>query len=231
MIAGGVVYSQFDGFNDFSDKTVLDFGCGSGGKTLAYAINSRCKKIYGVDSKIYSGKAIGYAAENNVRNIEFIEYSSSFKIPLESNSVDFVISSSTFEHLEYPEASIQEIYRVLKPGGLLLNRWQPYYSRFGGHLDGIIDIPFAHVLLSDKRLKNLYENEAKRKLNNKMYLSDMMHLNKITLSEMESVILSSGLFLKSDSYYLGIRKLNFIKWLPKPVRSFFVDYHVHVFEK
>jgi len=41
------------------------------------------------------------------------------KLPFETGSVDAVIAEMLFEHLEHPEAVIQEIERVLKRGGLL----------------------------------------------------------------------------------------------------------------
>lgn len=48
-------------------------------------------------------------------------------IPIESSSVDLVISRSVFEHLTNPDAVYKEISRVLKPGGRLIfltaNAW------------------------------------------------------------------------------------------------------------
>jgi SAM-dependent methyltransferase len=41
-----------------------------------------------------------------------------YKIPLEDNSVDYVISSSCFEHSEFFWLSFLEAIRILKPGGL-----------------------------------------------------------------------------------------------------------------
>ena len=35
------------------------------------------------------------------------------------NSVDCVISISTFEHLRYPQKAIKEVFRILKPGGVI----------------------------------------------------------------------------------------------------------------
>jgi SAM-dependent methyltransferase len=41
-----------------------------------------------------------------------------YKFPFESNSFDYVISSSCFEHIEFFWLSFLEIMRILKPGGL-----------------------------------------------------------------------------------------------------------------
>lgn len=39
-------------------------------------------------------------------------------LPLRENSVDFVLCRAMLEHLEQPFKAVDEIYRVLKPGGL-----------------------------------------------------------------------------------------------------------------
>ena len=40
-------------------------------------------------------------------------------IPLESDSLDAVMCSEVLEHVDSPEESIQELVRVLKPGGVM----------------------------------------------------------------------------------------------------------------
>ena len=41
-------------------------------------------------------------------------------IPLPNESVDSVVSTQVFEHLRYPQKSAEEIYRVLRKGGVAL---------------------------------------------------------------------------------------------------------------
>ena len=41
------------------------------------------------------------------------------RLPIESNSVDAVISENLLEHLERPQVAVAEMHRVLKQGGLL----------------------------------------------------------------------------------------------------------------
>ena len=42
-----------------------------------------------------------------------------YKYPIESNSIDFIISTSCFEHTEFFWLTILESLRILKPEGLL----------------------------------------------------------------------------------------------------------------
>ena len=40
-------------------------------------------------------------------------------LPLDADSIDLVTSNMVFEHLEEPERQLSEVFRVLRPGGLL----------------------------------------------------------------------------------------------------------------
>mgnify|MGYP006128920645 CR=1 FL=1 len=46
-------------------------------------------------------------------------YSDAMSLPLKSNSVDLFISSSVIEHLPDPEKAVSELFRTIKPGGLV----------------------------------------------------------------------------------------------------------------
>ena len=76
---------------------LLDLGCGD--KFLEPAVKAEGWKYIGLD----------------YTNIDF-EVN---KFPIEENSVDIVISLAVIEHLQSPENFISEIFRCLKPGGLV----------------------------------------------------------------------------------------------------------------
>ena len=73
-------------------------------------------------------------------------------LPVESESVDVVISFSTFEHFLDGTAVLREIHRVLRPGGRLFAHFQPVWTSSAGHhlhqlqnIAGLIP-PWAHLL-------------------------------------------------------------------------------------
>jgi SAM-dependent methyltransferase len=90
-------------FTDLTAHTILDFGCGTGG--ILSRLNAE-RKI-----GIEVGEEAGEAARR--KGVEI--YRSTSDVPAES--VDIAISFHALEHVSDDLASLEGIYRVLKPGG------------------------------------------------------------------------------------------------------------------
>lgn len=96
-------------------KIVLDIACGSGYGSALLA--KTAKKVIGVD---VDKQAVDYAIANyGSKNIEFL-VGDATSIPLETDSVDVVVTYETIEHIEDYKKFMQEIKRVLKPDGLAI---------------------------------------------------------------------------------------------------------------
>jgi SAM-dependent methyltransferase len=89
-----------------SEDTVIDFGCG-GGQLLA---RYNCKRKIGVD---LNPMARNFASTLGLECYQYLN-----EIP--DNIADVVISHHALEHVEFPIGALREIYRKLKPGGLLV---------------------------------------------------------------------------------------------------------------
>jgi len=96
-------------------KKVLDIACGEGygSNKLSFFANY----VIGVD---ISEDAINHArSKYKNHNLEF-RVGSAAEIPVESNSIEVVVSFETIEHHDQHEKMMHEIKRVLKSGGLLI---------------------------------------------------------------------------------------------------------------
>jgi len=96
-------------------KTVVDIACGEGyGSSL---LSDVAAKVIGVD---IDAQSVRHArARYQASNVEFL-VGSAAEIPIESNSVDLVVSFETIEHHDEHDKMMQEVKRILKPGGRLL---------------------------------------------------------------------------------------------------------------
>jgi SAM-dependent methyltransferase len=102
-------------FNTFAD--VLDFGCGCG-RVMRHWYGERTGRLHGCDM---NHAAIDWAARN-LPHATFAENRISPPLPYSDGSFDLVYALSVFTHL--PEALtlawLQELHRVLRPGGVLV---------------------------------------------------------------------------------------------------------------
>lgn len=104
--------------NYVAGKKVLDYGCGSGYGTAL--ISDACAHITGID---ISAEAIVHAKSHfSAENLSFLQIEQVEKAPLPfpDASFDVVLSFQVIEHVADVPAYLQEIYRVLSPGGYVL---------------------------------------------------------------------------------------------------------------
>ncbi len=94
---------------------VLDIACGEGyGSDI---IASSAKSVVGVD---INPLAVDHASFH-YRNPRIVfRVGSATDIPIQDASIDLVVSFETIEHLEDHQCMMQEIRRVLRPGGVLI---------------------------------------------------------------------------------------------------------------
>ena len=72
------------------------------------------------------------------------------KLPFEDNVFDVIYSKSFIEHLHYPERYLEEAYRVLKPGGILITLVPDWESNYKIYFDDFTHrTPFTNVALED----------------------------------------------------------------------------------
>ena len=98
---------------------VLDYGCGPGCYIIPLAeLGGKSGKIYALDIHPLAIKMVqNIASKKKLINVETIY--SDCKTGLPENSVDVVLLYDTFHDLSNPNGVLEELHRVLKPGGIL----------------------------------------------------------------------------------------------------------------
>jgi ubiquinone biosynthesis O-methyltransferase len=102
---------------DWRGKTVLDLGCGGG--FMSEALAQRGAKVIGIDP---SQPAIAIARKHAQATGLAIDYrvGTGEELPVAANSADIVLCVDVLEHVRDLDAVLDEVRRVLKPGGLFL---------------------------------------------------------------------------------------------------------------
>jgi SAM-dependent methyltransferase len=91
---------------------ILDIGCGSG--QFLYKMKKKGWIVSGVEVSESAAKLGNELEQLNIYNGNLLQA----KFP--GASFDYIRSNHSFEHITNPEEVLQEIHRILKPGGKLL---------------------------------------------------------------------------------------------------------------
>jgi SAM-dependent methyltransferase len=103
---------------------LLDVGCGTGA-VLAAVDGTRLR--VGVDMTTLA------LAKSQTRNIHDLAKADATKLPISDGVFDVAIALDILEHVEDDVAAMAEIYRVLRPGGILVLSVPAFMSLWGPH--------------------------------------------------------------------------------------------------
>ena len=110
---------------------------------------------------------------------------------LTSEKFDFIFSWNVLEHVADPRSAFSEIYRLLRPGGIAFNKYNPFFCQGGGHSLCTLDFPWGHVRLSKGEFQRYLEEfrplEKAAALNFYEY-----GLNRLTIGDLRTMVASAG---------------------------------------
>ena len=156
--------------NIFNGMKILDVGCNTG-QTLNM-INNFCKaKLYGIDLNINGIKL----ATKQFPKIEF-KHAPSEDIPYKDNSFDYVMINHAIGHVENPDKTISEVFRVLRKGGKLSivtpNKWYKVYMTLNNCINSYNPDPTVLRYYTIKSLQRLLEGNN-FKVTHKTYFGEI----------------------------------------------------------
>jgi len=112
-------------------KRVLDVGCRSGALTRHFLEGNA---VVGLDvdrAALAKAEALG---------IEPVQADVEEPLPFDDGSFDAVVAGELLEHLQFPDALVSEIRRVLRPGGMIVGS-VPNAFRLQGRLKFLLGRP------------------------------------------------------------------------------------------
>ncbi|MFI5225137.1 MAG: methyltransferase domain-containing protein [Candidatus Limnocylindrales bacterium] len=128
-----------------------------------------------------------------VGTVEFVEDDITVS-RLDPASFDAIVSFEVFEHVQDVPAAFESIYRLLKPGGIAYNDYNPFFSANGGHSLCTLDFAWGHARLDDadfeRYLREIRPTEVDQAL--RFYREG---LNRLSVADLERAVQDSGLEL------------------------------------
>ncbi len=111
------IYEEVLFFHSERIDSWLDLGCGH---HLLPTWRLEQERILVEKPRFFVGMDCDISSLRNHKTIKNLVLGDISLLPFSSNSFDLITSNMVFEHLADPENQLKEIFRILKPGGLLI---------------------------------------------------------------------------------------------------------------
>jgi SAM-dependent methyltransferase len=195
------------------ESSILDFGCGEG--LMAKGLARYTKEVHGVDlQSLFDGIEDRFDQVFGVGNgfppvMSFQAVRANDPLPFDDGRFDCVFAWSVFEHVDDVPFALNEIHRVIRPGGAFFIQIAPlYYSPHGSHFRNILDEPWIHLRFEKEELFKRLRNGSVEKVPaaaresgfndrsaNEIYqhiINGFNSLNKITVGELRTQVQRAG---------------------------------------
>jgi SAM-dependent methyltransferase len=183
-------------------REVADIGSGDGIIDLGVVAHARPARLVGFDVRtVDEHKLLEMARAAGITDLggglpPQLEFRTSLpcELPAETDSFDFVISWSAFEHIADPVGVLREVHRVLRPGGVvMIQLWPFFYSENGSHLWNWLPGGFSHLMLNDDEVADRMRACEPDPIVTARMLDEYTQLNQITLDGLQRALLAAGL--------------------------------------
>ncbi|MCG8526069.1 MAG: class I SAM-dependent methyltransferase [Opitutales bacterium] len=158
-------------YGEIEGKSVIDIGCGLGGRTCFLA-KKGVTKITGTDINHPEIEKARQLADKGLdpelrSRVEFKKVDEGK--PQDNELYDVALLIDSMEHVKDPTQMLNVAYDHLKPGGICYFSTFGWYHHAASHVRSIVPVPFATVFFSDRAILNA----VKRMLEEPFYQPSM----------------------------------------------------------
>jgi ubiquinone/menaquinone biosynthesis C-methylase UbiE len=193
---------------ELKGKVLLDLGSYTGGRLCSWFETYQLKKGLGIDiNPLFKQAGEDFAQFRGLDNVEFYTGVGE-ALPFANNSIDFIVSTDVFEHVQDIEQVLSECHRVLKKGGRLLVVFPQFYQPLEAHLGMVTSMPALHWIFSGETIAAAYVDIVnERGEEAKWYAPEafplrswekLFALNGVSIREFKKLISKQGWFAKDN---------------------------------
>lgn len=137
------------------NERILDLGCFTGGRGVAWFERYKLAHLTGVDvDEVFIEAARLFAARRGVPSEFHVAFAEA--LPFDDASFDAVLSFDVLEHVQDVPAALSGCYRVLRPGGLFLLVFPSYFQPLEHHLSLVTRCPGLQCMFTGRTLVRAY---------------------------------------------------------------------------
>lgn len=204
---------------------ILDVGCGDGMTDLGVFLRCQPEELVGIDPSRRYELLPEVARKNHIPAdwqdnpaLRFEAHDGN-AIPYADDHFDVVLSWGSLEHIAGGYAgTLNEIRRVLKPGGLLFVHPGLYYGAYGNHLGEFFDDPWVHLKLPESELRERvlgtrpdYMDRGGEFATPEDYWQWYTELNPITVADFEAELRA----LDFEPWRVALRTSELVEYTPE----------------
>jgi SAM-dependent methyltransferase len=108
----------------------------------------------------------------------------------EVSEYDLIVSMATVEHVLDPRRAFAAMFRALRPGGLSVHNYHPFFCASGAHFD-TLDFPWGHVRLTSEDFRQYVRTFRPDEVEIAEYRI-FRTINRLTLTELTQVVVNAG---------------------------------------
>lgn len=115
--------------DNLSGRKMLEVGCGNGDFSNYLSANHKAN-IVGLDFSVESIKIADQKKSKFGATTSSFVVGDAQKMQFADNSFDTIVSCECLEHVPTPQLMVNEIFRVLKPGGMVVLTTENYFNAY-----------------------------------------------------------------------------------------------------